>query len=169
MLKQNNRTTTKMELNLNKKTSSQDLLACGNGGGIHEKLLIKSKGAKSGSYLRTERIPRSGVLDKLKMFLPQMAHANEKLKLQMEQAPEGHYDIECVEEAEKIIEMDVSLVELGSSDSDSDEESLQDTTSDSEESEVTAHNLKLPGDSQKKKLLNIQVLETCEDVPAINL
>ncbi|CAB1345762.1 unnamed protein product [Coregonus sp. 'balchen'] len=106
MLKKNHHTTTKMELNLNiKKTSSQDLLACGNGGGLHDKLLLKSKGPKSGSSLQTERVPRSSVLDRLQNFLPQMAQANEKLKLQMEQAPEGHYDIERVEEAGKVIEM----------------------------------------------------------------
>ncbi|KAK6288346.1 NOP protein chaperone 1 isoform X2 [Coregonus clupeaformis] len=168
MLKKNHHTTTKMELNLNiKKTSSQDLLACGNGGGLHDKLLLKSKGPKSGSSLQTERVPRSSVLDRLQNFLPQMAQANEKLKLQMEQAPEGHYDIERVEEAGKVIEMDVSLVELSSSDSDSDREYSQDNDSNSdseEESELTEENLKLPGNSQRKKnKVNIQVLEKQED------
>ncbi|XP_029616923.1 uncharacterized protein C12orf45 homolog [Salmo trutta] len=163
MLKQNHHTT-RMELNLNNnKTSSQDLLACGNGGGLHDKLLLKSKGPKAGSSLQTERIPRSSVMDRLQNFLPQMAQANEKLKLQMEQAPEGHYDIERVEESGKVIEMDVSLVELSSSDSDSDRESSQDNdaNSDSEEgSALTEENLKLPGNSQRqKKKVHIQVLE----------
>ncbi|XP_020307581.1 NOP protein chaperone 1 [Oncorhynchus kisutch] len=154
-----------MELHLNK-TSSQDLLACGNGGGLHDKLLLKSKGPKAGRSLQTERVPRSSVLDRLQNFLPQMAQANEKLKLQMEQAPDGHYDIERVEESGKVIEMDVSLVELSSSDSDSDRESSQDNdASDSEEeSELTEENLKLPGNSQRqKKKVHIQVLEKQED------
>ena len=45
------------------------------------------------------------VLDRLQSFLPQMAQANEKLKRAMEQCPPGHFDIESVEENEKIIEM----------------------------------------------------------------
>nr|XP_046153358.1 uncharacterized protein C12orf45 homolog [Oncorhynchus gorbuscha] len=158
-----------MELHLNnKKTSSQDLLACGNGGGLHDKLLLKSKGPKAGRSLQTERVPRSSVLDRLQNFLPQMAQANEKLKLQMEQAPEGHYDIERVEESGKVIEMDVSLVELSGSDSDSDRESSQDndanSDSEEEESELTEENLKLPGNSQRQiKKVHIQVLEKQED------
>ena len=34
-----------------------------------------------------------------------MAEANKKLKQQIDEAPAGHFDIECVEEAERIIEM----------------------------------------------------------------
>lgn len=34
-----------------------------------------------------------------------MAEANEKLKRQMEEAPAGHFDIESVEEAQRVIEM----------------------------------------------------------------
>lgn len=45
------------------------------------------------------------VLDRLQCFLPQMALANETLKQQMENLPTGHFDIESVEEAEKVIEM----------------------------------------------------------------
>lgn len=45
------------------------------------------------------------VLDRLQSFLPQMADANEKLKQQMEGAPAGFFDIESVEEAQRIIEM----------------------------------------------------------------
>lgn len=42
-----------------------------------------------------------------------MAEANEKLKQQMEEAPAGYFDIECVEEAQKVIEMvSVSLTSL---------------------------------------------------------
>uniref|UniRef100_A0A8C7UKL8 NOP protein chaperone 1 n=1 Tax=Oncorhynchus mykiss TaxID=8022 RepID=A0A8C7UKL8_ONCMY len=139
-----NHHTTKMELNLNnKKTSSQDLrnISVSLYIGLHD------------NSLQTERVPRSSVMDRLQNFLPQMAQANEKLKLQIEQAPEGHYDIERLEESGKVIEMDVSLVELSSSDSDSDRESSQDNG-------LTDENLKLPGNSQRQiKKVHIQVLE----------
>lgn len=53
------------------------------------------------------------MFDRLQSFLPQMAEANEKLKQQMEEAPAGYFDIECVEEAQKVIEMvSVSLTSL---------------------------------------------------------
>lgn len=45
------------------------------------------------------------VLDRLQTFLPQMAEANEKLRQQMQEAPDGYFDIERVEEAHKVIEM----------------------------------------------------------------
>lgn len=45
------------------------------------------------------------VLERLQSFLPQMAEANEKLKQQIEEAPAGRFDIENVEEAQKVIEM----------------------------------------------------------------
>ncbi|XP_062299965.1 uncharacterized protein C12orf45 homolog [Scomber scombrus] len=148
-----------MELNI-KKTSSQDLLTCGNGGGLNEKLLLKPKASGS---LQTERVPRSSVLERLQSFLPQMAEANEKLKQQIEESPAGCFDIESVEEAERVIEMDVALVELSGSDSDSEgdddsSESSEDSDSD-DESKITEQNLKLPGhQAKKKKKVNIQVL-----------
>ncbi|XP_021174787.2 uncharacterized protein C12orf45 homolog [Fundulus heteroclitus] len=146
-----------MDLNA-KTTSSRSLLSCGSGGGLSEKLLLKPRS------LQTERVPRSSVLERLQSFLPQMAEANEKLKQQMEEAPEGRFDIENVDEAERIIEMDVALVELNESDSDSedDEETSEsegeESDSESDVAEVTERNLKLPGDGGKKKA-NIQVLE----------
>lgn len=45
------------------------------------------------------------VFERLQSFLPQMAAANEKLKQQMDDAPAGHFDIEDVGEAERVIEM----------------------------------------------------------------
>uniref|UniRef100_A0A673C8H8 Uncharacterized protein n=1 Tax=Sphaeramia orbicularis TaxID=375764 RepID=A0A673C8H8_9TELE len=128
----------KMELNT-KKTSSQALLTCGNGEGLYKQVIIV-------------------VLS----FLPQMAEANKQLKKEMEEAPAGHFDIESVEEADRVIEMDVALVELSGSDSSSED----DVTSDSEEesdsddnSKITEQNLKLPGDKGKKRKANIQVLD----------
>ncbi|KAM6918230.1 NOP protein chaperone 1-like [Xenentodon cancila] len=155
-----------MELN-KKKTTSQALLSCGSVGGLGEKLLLKPKAGRS---LQTERIPRSNVIEKLQNFLPQMAEANEKLKQQIEEVADGHYDIENVEDAERVIEMDVALVELDGSDSsseddeetsDSEEESDSEEKSDSEDDdgEITEQNLRLPGDKGKRKKVRIQVLE----------
>lgn len=45
------------------------------------------------------------VLDRLQVFLPQIAQANEKLKQEMESCPTGHFDIENVEDAGKVIQM----------------------------------------------------------------
>ncbi|KAK2858684.1 hypothetical protein Q5P01_003304 [Channa striata] len=147
-----------MELNI-KKTSSQALLSCGSGGGFSEKLLLKPGGS-----LQTQRVPRSSVFERLQNFLPQMAEANEKLKQQMEDAPAGQFDIENVEEAQRVIEMDVALVELSGSDSNSeDEEDLTDSEEESDsndELEITEQNLKLPGNKDTKKMkASIQVLE----------
>ncbi|XP_060759691.1 uncharacterized protein C12orf45 homolog isoform X2 [Neoarius graeffei] len=120
--------------------------------GIHEKLLLKSKGASS---LHTEKVPRSSVLDRLQCFLPQMALANETLKQQMEKLPAGHFDIESIEEAEKVIAMDVALVELEGSDSSEGEESSEEESSDEET--VSIETLKLPGNQKRKA--NIEVLQ----------
>ncbi|KAA8578055.1 NOP protein chaperone 1 [Etheostoma spectabile] len=153
----------KMDLNA-KKTSSKALLSCGNGGGLSEKLLLKPK---TGRPPQTERVPRSSVLERLQTFLPQMATANEKLRLQMADAPAGRFDIESVDEAEeRVIEMDVALVELSGSDSDSadgDETSSEEEDEEEEEEEeesesITEQNLKLPGDKGKRKTACIQVL-----------
>ncbi|XP_042367349.1 uncharacterized protein C12orf45 homolog [Plectropomus leopardus] len=142
-----------------KKPSSQALLSCGKREGLSEKLLLKPKAGRS---LQTERVPRSRVLERLQSFLPQMAEANEKLKQQIDEAPAGHFDIESVEEAEGVIEMDVALVELSRSDSNSeDEEQTLDSEEESDagvESGITEQNLRLPGDKGKKNTANIQVL-----------
>ncbi|XP_051974462.1 uncharacterized protein C12orf45 homolog [Xyrauchen texanus] len=143
-----------------KKTSSRDLISCGTGKGIHEKLLLKPKSAPS---LQTQRVPRPSVLDRLHSFIPQIAQANESLRHQMEETPAGYFDIESVEDAEKVIEMDVALIELENSDS-SDEDDLSSSSSSSsseedgsEEDVTTIEKLILPGDRKRKA--NIQVLE----------
>ncbi|CAL8323938.1 unnamed protein product [Lota lota] len=141
-----------------KKTSSPELLSCGHGGGIHDRLLLKPK---LSSALQTEKVARSSVLDRLQSFLPQMAAANEKLMEQIEDSPAGRFDIERVEDAERVIEMDVALVELSGSEEEEEEE--EEETSDEEDSEeeqeLTEENLKLPSDGNRKKKANIQVLE----------
>ncbi|XP_026182634.1 NOP protein chaperone 1 [Mastacembelus armatus] len=144
-----------MELST-KKTRSQDLLSCGSGGGFTEKLLLKPRTDRP---LQTERVPRSSVLERLQSFLPQMAEANEKLKQQMEEAPAGHFDIESVEDAQKVIEMDVALVELSGSDSEEEEDSSDSEEESDSDDEITEQNLKLPGDKDKKKKAHIQVLD----------
>ncbi|XP_062851133.1 uncharacterized protein C12orf45 homolog [Trichomycterus rosablanca] len=138
----------------NNKKSSRDLLLCGNEGGIHDKLLLKSKKPSS---LQTEKIPRCSVLDRLQSFLPQMALANETLKQQMENAPAEHFDIESVKDLKSVIEMDVALVELEGSDSSEEEDSSEDSSSSDEEETVSTETLKLPGNQKRKA--NIQVLE----------
>lgn len=137
----------------NKSVSSRDLLSCGEHRGIHDKLLLKCKKETS---LRTEMIPRSHVFDRLQSFLPQMAQANETLKQQMENSPADQFNIESVEEAEKVIEMDVAVVELEGSDSSDAEDSSEDESSDEET--ASAETLKLPGNRKRKA--NIVVLET---------
>uniref|UniRef100_A0A8C5GG48 Si:dkey-48p11.3 n=1 Tax=Gouania willdenowi TaxID=441366 RepID=A0A8C5GG48_GOUWI len=122
---------------------------------LSEKLLLKPKAASS---LQTERVPRSNMLARLQTFLPQMAEANEKLRLQMEETPAEHFDIERVEEGQRVIEMDVGVFQLDGSDSDC-EEDTSDSDSDEDVSvKITEQNLKLPGHKAKKKV-DIQVLE----------
>uniref|UniRef100_A0A3P9CGI7 NOP protein chaperone 1 n=1 Tax=Maylandia zebra TaxID=106582 RepID=A0A3P9CGI7_9CICH len=154
-----------MELNV-KTTSSQALLSCGNGAGLdafyfflfcqNVRRVGLGRSTEPKLHIRTGKPASVSVffLDRLQSFLPQMAEANEKLKRQMEEAPAGRFDIESVDEAERVIEMDVALVELN--------ESGDSETSDSEESdcsdddgEVTEQNFKLPGDKGKKKKVNI--------------
>ncbi|XP_034721316.1 uncharacterized protein C12orf45 homolog isoform X2 [Etheostoma cragini] len=146
-----------LEMDLNvKKTSSKALLSCGNGEGLSEKLLLKPK---AGRPPQTERVPRSSVLERLQTFLPQMAAANEKLQLQMADAPAGRFDIESVDEAERVIEMDVALVELSGSDSDSEDGDRTSEEEGEEESDsISEQTLKLPGDKGKRKRADIQVL-----------
>ncbi|XP_028307030.1 NOP protein chaperone 1 [Gouania willdenowi] len=140
---------------LKNQNTSQDLMTCGSGTGLSEKLLLKPKAASS---LQTERVPRSNMLARLQTFLPQMAEANEKLRLQMEETPAEHFDIERVEEGQRVIEMDVGVFQLDGSDSDC-EEDTSDSDSDEDVSvKITEQNLKLPGHKAKKKV-DIQVLE----------
>ncbi|XP_041113174.1 uncharacterized protein C12orf45-like [Polyodon spathula] len=148
------------------KTISKELLSVGNGGGIHDKLLLNSKrSSKNGTSSQTVKVPRSSVLDRLQSFLPQMAQANERLKLQMEESPAGQFDIENIEgNSEKIIEMDVALVEVDDFDSCETEESeSEDESSQSEEeygaSDMREDQLKLPGSRVMRKG-KIEVLES---------
>ncbi|KAJ8245530.1 hypothetical protein GJAV_G00271720 [Gymnothorax javanicus] len=145
-----------MEHQHNHKTTSKELLSCGNSEGLHDKLLLKSKASKTGASLQTMKVPRSSVLDRLQSFLPQMAQANQKLSAELESSPAGLFDIECVGDDEKVIEMDVALVELPDSDTE-EEAASSDSSSDSDE-EVSKTTIRLPGVTKKEKP-NIEVLE----------
>uniref|UniRef100_A0A8C4VBJ7 Uncharacterized protein n=1 Tax=Falco tinnunculus TaxID=100819 RepID=A0A8C4VBJ7_FALTI len=107
-------------------------------------------------------VGRRGVLDRVQSFLPQMAHANDELRRKMVTAPAHQFDIENVDSAtEKVIEMNVAVVELN--DSDIDEEIL--TSEDDSESEddyitdeVTIDNIKFP--KQKGEKGKIEILDS---------
>uniref|UniRef100_A0A3B4AQL2 Uncharacterized protein n=1 Tax=Periophthalmus magnuspinnatus TaxID=409849 RepID=A0A3B4AQL2_9GOBI len=105
-------------------------------------------------------IPRrsQAILDRLQSFLPQMAAANQKLLREMESGSAEQFDIENVDDAPRVIEMDVALVELDGSECSSEEETENSgSNSDSEdETQVTENNLKLPGHTKRKA--DIQVL-----------
>ncbi|KAM6293310.1 LOW QUALITY PROTEIN: NOP protein chaperone 1 [Porphyrio hochstetteri] len=131
--------------------------------GLEETLLISSKcSGKKASTLQTVRMPRSNVLDRVQSFLPQMALANDELRKKMVTAPAHQFDIENLDsETEKVIEMNVAVVEL--SDSDTDEEIL--TSEDESESEddctmdeVTIDNIKFP--KQKGEKGKIEILDS---------
>ncbi|XP_009286699.1 PREDICTED: uncharacterized protein C12orf45 homolog [Aptenodytes forsteri] len=130
---------------------------------LEETLLISSKcSSKKATTLQTVRMPRSNVLDRVQSFLPQMAHANDELRRKMVTAPAHQFDIENLDSAtEKVIEMNVAVVEL--SDSDTDEEIL--TSEDDSESEddcitdeVTIDNIKFP--NQKGEKGKIEILDS---------
>ncbi|KAM4901826.1 NOP protein chaperone 1 isoform 2-T2 [Sylvia borin] len=108
-------------------------------------------------------VGRRPVLDQVQSFLPRMAQANDELKKKMVTAPAHQFDIEHLDsETEKVIEMNVAVVEL--SDSDTDEELLMsedDSESDDEDSvtdEVTVDNIKFP--KQKGEKGKIEILDS---------
>ncbi|XP_065535921.1 NOP protein chaperone 1 isoform X2 [Lathamus discolor] len=150
--------------------ASRELLAVGLRGGLEETLLIRSKcSSKEATGLQTVRMPRSSLLDRVQSFLPQMAYANDELRRKMVTAPAHQFDIENLDGAtEKVIEMNVAVVEL--SDSDTDEEIL--TSEDDSESEddyiageVTIDNIKFPkqkGEKGKIEILDSKVNKSTE-------
>ncbi|XP_067860696.1 NOP protein chaperone 1-like [Heptranchias perlo] len=127
---------------------SAELLRAGSGPGFNQKLLINAGSPSTSAPPRMVRVPRSGVLDKLQSFLPQMAKANEELRKQMETTDARQFDIENIENCPKIIEMNVSLFEMSGSDEGGADEVMSECESvhsDSEQfGEVTEVNLKLP-------------------------
>ncbi|XP_071407146.1 NOP protein chaperone 1 [Pithys albifrons albifrons] len=143
--------------------AARELLDVRQRAGLEDILLINSKrGSKKATTLETVRMPRSSVLDRVQSFLPQMAQANDELRRKMKTAPAHQFDIENLDSAtEKVIEMNVAVVEL--SDSDTDEEILtseDDTESedDSVTDEVTIDNIKFP--KQKGEKGKIEILDS---------
>ena len=57
-----------------------------------------------------ERFERSGVLDQVKSFLPQMAEAEAKLSEALASKGNDKFDIENISEDDNVIEMDVALM-----------------------------------------------------------
>uniref|UniRef100_A0A8C2U6F3 Uncharacterized protein n=1 Tax=Coturnix japonica TaxID=93934 RepID=A0A8C2U6F3_COTJA len=141
--------------------ASRELLDAGRRGGegVPRVREISKPSSKKATTLQTVRVPRSNVLDRVQSFLPQMAHANDELKRKMVTAPAHQFDIENLNSAtEKVIEMNVAVIEL--SDSDTDEENL--TSEDDSESEddcktdeVTIDNIKFPKPKGEKGKIEI--------------
>ncbi|XP_040263988.1 uncharacterized protein C12orf45 homolog [Bufo bufo] len=134
---------------------SGELLDVGSSGdGLYNKLLINSKQSKKpGSCPPIVRMPRSSVLDRVQNFLPQMARANEDLDREIQTCSDGKFDIENVEGEENIIEMNVALVELSSSDSSEEKSDSSDESSDSDsDGEVTEQNIRLRQKGKKGKI-----------------
>uniref|UniRef100_UPI00398F04D8 NOP protein chaperone 1 isoform X2 n=1 Tax=Pristiophorus japonicus TaxID=55135 RepID=UPI00398F04D8 len=128
---------------------SAELLRAGSGLGLERKLLINAACPRNSVPPRIVRLPRSGVLDKLQIFLPQMAKANEELRKHMETAGASQFDIENTEDCPgQVIEMNVSLFEMSGCDEDGTEALTSEDDSSQSDSEsfgeVTEANLKLP-------------------------
>ena len=92
---------------------------------LQKKLLVKplTKGIPTDLLKKsTYRMEQSNVLDRVKNFLPQLITSNEAL-LSMETEEKEKLDIENVDDCEKVIEMNLSVVDndiLLSDDSDTD-------------------------------------------------
>uniref|UniRef100_A0A8D0GIQ5 Uncharacterized protein n=1 Tax=Sphenodon punctatus TaxID=8508 RepID=A0A8D0GIQ5_SPHPU len=137
---------------------SREPLSVGSGGGSRDALLINSRRSpEKAASLQTVRVPRSNILDS---FLPQMAHANDELRREMATVQSQQFDIENLKSAlEKVIEMNVALVELSGSET---EEETSEDSSDSDEDdsaneELSIDNLKLP--IQKREKGKIEILD----------
>ncbi|KAM8978811.1 NOP protein chaperone 1 isoform 2-T2 [Sarcophilus harrisii] len=103
----------------------------------------------------------AGVLERVKNFLPHIEQANKKLKEEMASGPPDLFNIENVDDSlEKIIEMDVAVVEVSSSDSEglSSEESSESEDESSLTREVTVENMRLPKPRGRKG--KIEVLDS---------
>ncbi|XP_036617416.1 LOW QUALITY PROTEIN: uncharacterized protein C12orf45 homolog [Trichosurus vulpecula] len=140
---------------------SRELLraGCAGAGGIQDTLLLSSKGKSPG--LKTVRVERSSLLERVKDFLPHIEQANKKLRGEIASGPPGLFNIENVDGSlKKIIEMAVAVVEVSSSDP---EELSSGESSDSDDEnsvtgEVTVENIKLPTPGGRRG--KIEVLDT---------
>uniref|UniRef100_F7CYC4 Uncharacterized protein n=1 Tax=Ornithorhynchus anatinus TaxID=9258 RepID=F7CYC4_ORNAN len=116
--------------------------------GLRDTLLLDAKRpADRGTRLQTVRMERSSLLDTVQNFLPQMERANNDLRERMAEAPPGLFDIENIDDSlEKIIEMDLALVEMSGSETDGELSSEESSDSDNSgpSDEVTIHNIKFP-------------------------
>lgn len=105
---------------------------------LHKKLLVTSKPTikvNSGKQKQNiYRIQHSSVLDQVKNFLPQLISSNEEL-LSMDESEKEKYDIENIDQCEKVIEMNISVVDNDSLLSDD-----SNTDSDKSDEEINLNN-----------------------------
>ncbi|KAM4038117.1 NOP protein chaperone 1 [Anomaloglossus baeobatrachus] len=139
-------------------------VGCSGGGGLYNKLLINSKQNKNTSSCPPiARMPRSSILDRVQNFLPQMAQANEDLNREMQTCSDGKYDIENTEHDQNIIEMNVALVELSSSDSSEGEsDSSEESSASDSDVEVTERNIRLRQKGKKGKIEELAPTHECQ-------
>lgn len=114
---------------------------------IHKKFLLSSDkkhrnliGPPKGTF----RVGTSSVLNRVKSFLPELINANEELS-KITEAERCELDIENTDDTEKVIEMNISLVnnELLVSDDDDDDETSSEE-SESSDSDEANNNMDAP-------------------------
>ncbi|XP_066916678.1 NOP protein chaperone 1-like [Clytia hemisphaerica] len=101
---------------------------------LQKQLLVKplKKGIPPSDLKKnTYRIEKSNILDQVKNFLPQLITSNEAL-LSMDTEEKEKLDIENVDECDKVIEMNLSVVDNDILLSDTDSESSDDSENESE-------------------------------------
>lgn len=120
---------------------------------FHKKLLVTSKPAiqTNSTKQSTYRLQQSNLLDRVKNFLPKLKSSNEELSA-MNNSEKEQYDIENIDDCEKVIEMDISVVDndvlLSDDDSDSDSISSED---ESKNDEKTLNSFSTSGAKENKR------------------
>lgn len=105
---------------------------------------------------RTSRLPESSVLSRARQLLPQLRRSEETLRQQVAARGADSVSIETEPDPHRPhIEMSLSLCEL-----DSDSESDSDSAA-----EVTAENLRLPGETGRRRGAVQEVKSPCSDQP----
>ena len=121
----------------NDNVASKDLLHI-HPGTLSKTLLICNQPTKASLRTKqTYRMQKSSVLDRVKMFIPEIASANDKISVICDEEKEK-LNIENIDDDGKVIEMNVTLVdnELIISD---DDESSDESSNESEISDVNVH------------------------------
>lgn len=151
-------TTSPIQHNSPKKTTSKDLLYV-NPNRINKDLIVNKPSNNNNitafpTKPKTFKMPTSSILDRVKNFLPEMESANQRLS-QVTQEEKEEMNIENVENDDKVIEMNINLVEpellLSEDDDDSDTDSDTDSEIENKDS-----SLMMEGDTKMKKSLVIE-------------